>query len=173
MADSEIQMSLDEFQDMATGGQGVIDHQRLNFFARLANDDTQRIFVYWTNETSVGVAAMRKFLQQLEDQDIHRGIIIYPEKMTASAHKVIEAMRSNYDLEDFSQVSLLVNITHHHLVPKHEVLTDDEKRALLDRYRLKETQLPRIQIGDPVARYYGMKRGQVCKITRRRWTAYS
>jgi DNA-directed RNA polymerase I, II, and III subunit RPABC1 len=47
------------------------------------------------------------------------------------------------------------------LVPRHLALTEDEKLELLQRYKLKEQQLPRIKATDPVVRYYGYKRGQV------------
>ena len=35
------------------------------------------------------------------------------------------------------------------------------KVSLTSHSKLKESQLPRIQQGDPVARYFGLKRGQV------------
>jgi len=43
-------------------------------------------------------------------------------------------------------------------------MTPEEKKELLDRYKLKEFQLPKIQQGDPVARYFGLKRGQVTQV---------
>ncbi|CEH16459.1 probable 25 kd subunit of dna-directed rna polymerases ii and iii [Ceraceosorus bombacis] len=165
VSDDEINISLEAFKsEFAANGQ--VDRKALNFYAQLAEDPSIRVFVYYADERNVGVKTMRSFVQTLETHDITRGIILWSDKMTTSAKKVTEAMRLTFTLEDFQETQLLVNITQHYLVPQHEVMTKEQKAELLQRYRLKETQLPRIRLDDPVARYFGLQRGEVVKITR-------
>ncbi|KIM84295.1 hypothetical protein PILCRDRAFT_818634 [Piloderma croceum F 1598] len=166
VSDDEIQMDLAVFRGHYANNGGSVDRNQLNFFTNSRANPADQIFVFFSDERSVGVKTMRKLLTILEEKAIERGIIVFPGNMTPSARKVIVAMAHQYKLEEFSEADLLVNITHHTLVPKHEVLTAEEKKGLLEKYRLKETQLPRIQLADPVARYYGLRRGQVVKIIR-------
>ncbi|KZT29705.1 DNA-directed RNA polymerase RPB5 subunit [Neolentinus lepideus HHB14362 ss-1] len=171
VSDEEIHMDLATFRSHYANSGGSVDRNQLNFFTNHRHNPQDQIFIFFSEEKSVGVKTMRKLLGILEEKSIQRGIIIFPGNMTPSARKVIVAMSQQYKLEEFSESDLLVNITHHTLVPRHEVLSPEDKRILLERYRLKETQLPRIQLADPVARYYGLKRGQVVKITRPSETA--
>ena len=62
---------------------------------------------------------------------------------------------------------IVVNITEHSLVPEHQIISKTEKDQLLEKYNIKSfNNLPIILKNDPVAKYFGMRRGDVCKITR-------
>ncbi|HDM67398.1 MAG TPA: DNA-directed RNA polymerase subunit H [Thermoplasmatales archaeon] len=63
------------------------------------------------------------------------------------------------------------DIMKHELVPKHIILSEEEKKKLLEKYRIDETQLPKILHTDPVVIAIGAKPGQVLKIIRRSPTA--
>jgi DNA-directed RNA polymerases I, II, and III subunit RPABC1 len=68
---------------------------------------------------------------------------------------------------------LLFNILEHNLVPKHEILQDDEKEEILKKYRITnmEKELPSISRFDPVSIAIGLRPGQICEITRPSKTA--
>ena len=128
------------------------------------------IWVEFVTAPKIGIKQMRDFAQHVQKNNFGTGVLVYSDAMTNAALKVIPAVQPAV-IEYFSEQDLLVNITHHELVPTHVPLSAAEKKRLLERYRLKENQLPRIQAKDPVARYLGLKRGQVVKIIRRSETA--
>lgn len=123
-----------------------------------------------TESGSIGIKQMKAFAHHIAKYNFHTGILVTQQAVTSAAMKLVPVVLPSV-IETFQEQDLLVNITHHELVPKHVLLSADEKARLLERYRLKESQLPRIQTSDPVAKYLGLRRGQVVKIIRKSETA--
>jgi DNA-directed RNA polymerases I, II, and III subunit RPABC1 len=138
----------------------------------LREDPTQHIFVFFPDEEKVGVKTIKEYAKRMKDKQVNRAIIVVQQSLTPFARQsLLECQAQKFYIEQFQEAELLVNITDHVLVPEHILLSDEQKRVLLDRYKVKETQLPRIQMHDPVARYFGMRRGQVVRIIRPSETA--
>lgn len=132
------------------------------------------VWVEFNGDDSIGVKELRNFMHHLQGNSFYLGIFISHESITAAGKKFLlgdHEFKPPGGVQIFEEQDLLVNITKHELVPKHILLSKAEKLALLERYRLKETQLPRIQQSDPMARYLGLSRGQVVKIIRKSETA--
>ena len=70
--------------------------------------------------------------KQDDMQELQNAILIVQSALSPITKKEIEALNP-YIIEVFSLEQLLVNITHHELVPKHMVLSDDDKQELLKR----------------------------------------
>lgn len=72
-------------------------------------------------------------------------------------------------IQIFSIKRLILNILNHSLVPKHEIMTEEDYiNEVQNIYNItnKSHQLPYIKRDDPVAKYIGLRPNQICKITR-------
>ncbi|KON33737.1 MAG: DNA-directed RNA polymerase subunit H [miscellaneous Crenarchaeota group-6 archaeon AD8-1] len=62
-------------------------------------------------------------------------------------------------------------IFNHILVPRHEILTEQEKNQILAEYKLQPYQMPHIKAIDPVVKAIGALPGDVLRIIRKSQTA--
>ena len=82
----------------------------------------------------------------MKQESVSRAIMVITSNLTPFAKQCLLDLMPKLHIEQFTENELLVNITQHVLVPEHRILTREEKQVLLDRYKVKETQLPRIQV---------------------------
>ncbi|XP_059597515.1 DNA-directed RNA polymerase V subunit 5C isoform X3 [Vitis vinifera] len=101
--------------------------------------------------------------KKINREGLHRLILVLQSKMNSHARKVVDEYPIK--VEFFQITELLINITKHVSVPKHEILSAQEKRKLVNKYKLEDKQFPIMQKDDAIARYYGLEKGQVVKIT--------
>jgi len=66
----------------------------------------------------------------------------------------------------YSLKKIKFDIFENELVPKHEILSEEEKQELLAKFNISPRQLPKILASDPAARAIGAKPGDIIKITR-------
>ena len=72
----------------------------------------------------------------------------------------------NYFVQFFGLENFLFNVTKHSLMPKHQKISTNEIKLLLDKYKIKKEQLPTIRRDDPPVKYLGLRIGDICKINR-------
>ena len=175
VAPAELKQNLEQFKEEH---KNVMPGQLRDGMMKLVkkwNDETDSIFVFYTAESRLGVSGLKKYFTDfMEKMDVTRAILVLKGSITPYAKQLLDSMAAqdpSYTIEKFQETELLVNITQHVLVPKHSLLSPDDTVALLEKYKLKLDQLPCIQRNDPVARYMGLNRNQVVKITRASETA--
>ena len=130
-----------------------------------------KAIVFFPREDKVTAQSIAKFMTKLNESNVYHCIIIVKGVLTPQALKAKDEFTSVMQFEIFHEQELYVDITEHELVPPHSIMTDEQKKELLKRYRIKETQLPKIRRDDAVARYMGLRAGQVVKIVRASETA--
>jgi len=169
-------MSLDELLEKRVNI--LIEYRGYNILEKEAQKDGVR----YTLETSkknrivlyaipasnaIGVRYVNQLKKEMDKMDVEEGIMISQGHYTQAAKTL--ARRDKIELIPLTAPAF--NIFQHVLVPVHQILTQEEKEEVLEKYKVKPYQLPRIKASDPVAKAIGSKPGDILRIIRNSPTA--
>ena len=124
------------------------------------------LIVIKIDENKVGINTVKSIASSLEDYDANHAIVLYNNSITAFAKNSIETLLETKNVEFFLYDEMLYNVTEHCLVPKHIIMSPQEKKEVLKSYKVTEKKIPYILRTDPVSRYFNAQPGQMFKIIR-------
>ena len=162
VSDEDLMMTYQDFSNR-------LEENQINIVALHQSSNLKGIYVHHILETKTfskkDLLNLKLFMDENYPTKEMTVIIITQDKPTPQIAK--ELLNDEFKLyEVFLTKMLMFNITHHELIPKHVVLTEEEAKKVIDDFDATKSQLPKLLPTDPIAKYYGMKTGTVCKIVR-------
>jgi DNA-directed RNA polymerase I, II, and III subunit RPABC1 len=136
------------------------------------DSDARMVFAHETGTVLVAIedkltlSVAKAIATHAEQVGAVRLIAAFGANPTSAARAILVEHVGNRHIEFFTHAELGFDIMKHELVPKFEVLENEEVAKVLQTYRIKHAQLPRMHVSDPCARYLGLARGQVVRVTR-------
>jgi DNA-directed RNA polymerase subunit H (RpoH/RPB5) len=134
----------------------------ISFKVRMVKDKKNALIWCILTDGAVGVQYINQLKKAMKEAEVDKGIIVTRGRYTQAAK--VNAKKSGIEL--IPRIFPSFNIFDHKLVPKHEILTPDEKEKLLAQYKVQPYQLPRIMASDPAAKAIGAKPGDIVRIIR-------
>jgi len=170
----ELDQTLDEFK--AQFGNRPSENQpmrsQLSFKVQHSTDPSNWMFVFFVDEVKFGVKNIQSYCAKMISENANHAILVLQQALTHTAAKEANSnSNSELSLEYFVENELMINVTEHFLQPQFFLVNDELKAQILEKYNVKEQQLPKIQKTDPIARYYGLKKGELIRILRKSETA--
>jgi DNA-directed RNA polymerase I, II, and III subunit RPABC1 len=128
------------------------------------------ILIVFSEKTRLTPAEFKNILAYASENNHSAGTIIIT--LSKAPESVIELLRQHISNKENPLVQLFyishlnIDISKHRKVPKHRLLTDDEKTKLTKTYNILHfKQLPKLDSQDAMARWIGARPGDVVEIT--------
>ena len=144
----------------------IYDNNNFDFTVEHSETNNQMYITFFTELKNFTKKDFYNVISKLDLDNESSVIIVLRDKCNQTIMKEL-LLEKNKNIEIFIIDRLLINITKHDLVPKHELLSKDEIKDLLIKYKSTINQLPKVFKTDPISRYYGAKTGDIFRIYRK------
>jgi DNA-directed RNA polymerase subunit H (RpoH/RPB5) len=118
-------------------------------------------------QKTIGISYVRELREMVEKEGASKGILVGDGKYTYSARSSAEEL----GIELIPPTLPTFDIFEHALVPRHEIISEEDLVEVTKKYHAEPFQFPWIKANDPIAIILGAKRGEVVKITQKSETA--
>lgn len=122
---------------------------------------------FGTEFGKLGLKDIRQAEERMAQLKLIACVMVIDGNVTPPSKVMIERMAKEHPaqvVEVFRREELMFDLHSHELVPRHTLLDPQQREALLRRFA--SSALPRMLSVDPMARYLGLKRGQVVHVQR-------
>jgi len=130
----------------------------------------KKCMIVWIKDEKIGVKHIKQIYDKMEKEHVSHCCMICKHPLTVFGKKAIEEFNTVFSdkyMEYFEYVEMLIDITTHVFMPKHIVLTPEEKEQWKKDFSIeKDAQCPKLYRTDAMARYYGLRKGDLVKIMR-------
>lgn len=134
---------------------------------RLHKDGQKILMHVILGKKTIGIAYVRELKEQVVEEEAERGIIVGDGKYTYSARSNAPEM----DIELIPPNIPTFDIFEHILVPRHEILSMEEREKIIEKYHAEAYQFPWIKSSDPISVILGAKPGDILKLIQKSETA--
>lgn len=115
---------------------------------------------------AVNTEMVEYIIKKTKAEELGQIIIIAFGKITPPAKAILAESGRIFDIQIFDHKELGHDKTENRLVFPHRLISEEEEKDLLEKYRVKKIQLPHITSIDPQVKYHGWKKGGIVEITR-------
>ena len=128
------------------------------------NEDVYNIKIYYQKLTTIKkITSIEEFI--LKNKKAKKILIL-----SSINNKVYNQLMQYKNIEAFFDYELMINLVDLHIIPKHHLLTEEEKDIYIQSYHQMTKNnfkgMSKMFVSDPVARYYNMKVGDIVRIIR-------
>ncbi len=134
---------------------------------RLSRGDEKYIMHVLLGKATIGIAYIRELRDKVNEEEVTGGLIVGDGKYTYSARSSAPEM----NIELIPPTLPIFDIFEHDLVPLHEVVSQEERKELSEKYHAEPFQFPWIKSVDPISIILGAKPGDIVRITQKSETA--
>ncbi len=138
----------------------------LNF---AASKGSSQIMVHFTYEEKISKQAMENIINNYMGQGLDTVILVTLSKLNTACKTLISNTKLNFEHFLISEVQ--ANISKHKLVIPHRIMSEEEKEAVMKKYKMSSENIPAILTTDMMCRFVGGKVGDMVELIRNSETA--